>query len=570
MLEIGVGRADITCTVPGIGLMGWGLHEQKADGVAAPLFARAFVVRDPATGGKIALVCCDLWGITQSIRQAVLDALAAEHAQRGFGEANLMLVATHTHSAPGGYSHFVFYNASVPGFCAEVRDTIIAGVLKALIQADEGRVPGRVRWARGTVDGPVAFNRSPSAYNRNPEVEPVTWEDRGRATDRRMSLLRFEDATGRPLGLASFFAVHGTSVHSSWSLIHPDNKGCAATLVEAESGDPDFVAIFAQGAAGDVSPNFRWDRARKLMIGALDDDVASAEHNGALQARCALDLMEAAARGASLEGLDAAILYADFERMEVDPTFTGGREGRTSGAAVGLSMVMGTAEGWGPLFPWRRTVGALNTLAGAVRRVRGALSRLTGGRYDGWETHRNKAFFADTGRGPDATAFHLFSLANPPLPPWLDRGVWYFRTLTARGAIGEHPFTPTILPVQALRLGPVVIVGVQGEPTTVAGLRLEATALARLAPAGVTDVVVAGYANAYAGYTTTAEEYVAQCYEGGSTLFGQWSLAATQTVLDRLAADLLVPPDRRSVDRGPSPHRFDEEELRRRAFPLTS
>ena len=49
--------------------------------------------------------------------------------------------------------------------------------------------------------------------------------------------------------------------------------------------------------------------------------------------------------------------------------------------------------------------------------------------------------------------------------------------------------------------------------------------------AQATLLVVAGLSNAYAGYVTTAEEYDKQHYEGGSTHFGRWTLAAYATNL---------------------------------------
>lgn len=39
-------------------------------------------------------------------------------------------------------------------------------------------------------------------------------------------------------------------------------------------------------------------------------------------------------------------------------------------------------------------------------------------------------------------------------------------------------------------------------------------------------IVVAGLTNTYASYITTAEEYGAQRYEGGFTLYGQHTLDA--------------------------------------------
>ncbi len=51
-------------------------------------------------------------------------------------------------------------------------------------------------------------------------------------------------------------------------------------------------------------------------------------------------------------------------------------------------------------------------------------------------------------------------------------------------------------------------------------------------------VVLAGYANDYANYVTTREEYETQQYEGGSTLFGPWTEAGYRREFVRLARAL--------------------------------
>jgi neutral ceramidase len=50
--------------------------------------------------------------------------------------------------------------------------------------------------------------------------------------------------------------------------------------------------------------------------------------------------------------------------------------------------------------------------------------------------------------------------------------------------------------------------------------------------------VVAGYANGFAGYVTTPQEYQLQQYEGGHNLHGRWSLPAYQQVASQLASAL--------------------------------
>ena len=49
-----------------------------------------------------------------------------------------------------------------------------------------------------------------------------------------MQTLKFTDTTGKPIGIASWFAVHGTSMNNSNKLISSDNKGYAAIRFEED------------------------------------------------------------------------------------------------------------------------------------------------------------------------------------------------------------------------------------------------------------------------------------------------------------------------------------------------
>ena len=95
-----------------------------------------------------------------------------------------------------------------------------------------------------------------------------------------------------------------------------------------------------------------------------------------------------------------------------------------------------------------------------------------------------------------------------------------------------------MLPIQLFVIGTLVLPALPGEPTTVSGYRLEATLRKALPELPIRAMAVVGYANAYSGYITTYEEYQAQCYEGGSTLFGPWTFAGYQTRFVRLAKRL--------------------------------
>src|SRR5262249_52303641 len=118
------------------------------------------------------------------------------------------------------------------------------------------------------------------------------------------------------------------------------------------------------------------------------------------------------------------------------------------------------------------------------------------------------------------------------------------------GSQMPYPWSPEALPLQILTLGNLALVAPPCEVRTMAGRRVRHTVMAQLGPAGVTRVAIVGLANAYAGYMTTREEYAQQDYEGASTHFGPWQLAAVQQEMDKLAVALR---DNLSVAAGPTP-----------------
>ena len=104
------------------------------------------------------------------------------------------------------------------------------------------------------------INRSPYSYDQDPPAEKARYEYN---TDHALS--RIEEAdSGEPIGLISWFAVHGTSMNNQNQLISGDNKGLAMQLFEklmngnmTRPGQGRFVASFSQANAGDVSPTQR-------------------------------------------------------------------------------------------------------------------------------------------------------------------------------------------------------------------------------------------------------------------------------------------------------------------------
>jgi neutral ceramidase len=106
-----------------------------------------------------------------------------------------------------------------------------------------------------------------------------------------------------------------------------------------------------------------------------------------------------------------------------------------------------------------------------------------------------------------------------------------------------------------LRIGRLLVACVPAEVTTTAGARLTRWIKETARSAASSDgdehweVIVTGLANGYAGYVTTPEEYVAQRYEGASTLYGQNTLGAYAQCLCELTKDVIIHSEGSELER---------------------
>ena len=115
--------------------------------------------------------------------------------------------------------------------------------------------------------------------------------------------------------------------------------------------------------------------------------------------------------------------------------------------------------------------------------------------------------------------------------------------------LNQPAWVPHNMPIQIFKIGHLVIAGVPGEFTTMSGRRLK-TLLHDSFQNQAKQVVIAGLSNSYAGYVTTPEEYSQQNYEGGFTVFGQWTLPAYLQGFKQIASDMMFA---RESDSGPLP-----------------
>ena len=558
---VGAAKQDITTEIEGIGMVGWGIFGNTVKDVQSRLYARAFVIKDDQTNRKIALVTCDLAFITIGVRQHVLKKLADHPAKLNLTEQNVLLMANHTHSAPGGYSHYPFYNLTVSGYCPEVFHKIVDGIAAAVIHADENLKPGKIYFdtAEFAASDPIAFNRSVNAYNQNPDAVKYDFAHRHLAVDREMQLLRFDAHDGTPIGCLNWFAVHTTTVHNDKHSISSDNKGHAADLFEQwmlsgnQGGHQNFVAAFANGAAGDVSPNFKKHFGDNLWRGESRDDFENLKQHGSLQFEKARHIWQTGAKKAPLEvRVDALQAYVDFSNVEVDAIYTQNTANcKTGSAHIGIGFIGGTKEGPGTN---ALMVGILSVAEKIRQKINPSIDKKIQG---------NKISIIDS---VNHSALGIKEFHKIPILPKIDPYIRSLARCSSNKSFGNQPLTPDILPIQLVILGEIAIIAAPAEFTTVAGRRLKNTVQGILSNENIKRVVFAGYANAYSGYVTTFEEYQMQLYEGASTHFGQYTLPAYQTMFAWLATEAILNRFERSHFTKIRPYEFTDTELEKRTY----
>ena len=498
----GRGIADITGEVVDCGMLGYAKADQQAEGIHTRLRARAFVFADAPTNQRVLIVVTDLAMIFDSVHREVLRRLAGPYGQL-YTDENLLLTATHTHCGPGGYSHHRLYNSNTHGFHPLTFGAIVDGIVEAVDRAHADVAPATLVLSRGELRD-ASVNRAQVAFDLNPASDRQFFPD---AIDPQTTLLRIE-RDHRVVGAINWFATHGTSMTNRNRLISSDNKGYASLHWERHVEGVDyrgdtkgaFVAAFAQSNAGDMTPNLQHRPGR----GPTDDDLDNTRIIGERQYQAAARLV--AEPGVIMTGgVDARVTYVDLAAVTVSADLAGdGRPHRTGTAAGGAAAFAGSWE--------------------------------DGRGFKGFRPGANPVF--DT---VSRLAYRVMPRLRDAQSP---------KGIALLGVLGNLiPMIQSRVPVQLVRIGRLHLIAIPGEVTITAGLRLRRT-VADIVGADLHDVLVAGYSNAYIHYVTTPEEYDAQQYEGGSTLFGRWELPALQQTAARLAGAMR---DGRPVDRGRPP-----------------
>jgi neutral ceramidase len=492
-LRAGAARADITPPT-GYPMLGWGRGDARATGQHTRLFARAILLERGSR--RLALVAADLNMVAGGLVQQ-----AARMA--GFDPRDTIVSASHTHAGPTGYSNFLFKDS--------------------------------------------AFSTPAAPESGVSEPDPVLYA----FMVRRLALVLRRARSDLAAATAGWGQTRLVGVTANRSLeAHLANHGLRA---ERGAGRPDQDP---EGAIHTIDPNvdvLRVDRliaGRRVPLGAWSTFANHGTVNRATFAYYNADHHAAAAQvfeqavrrtGRVPRGLDVVNVYGNSDAGDVSAGLT--RFGPAVAEDVGRSEARAMLTAW-------RAAGRRLTRRPPLER------RWTRACFCGQDTPAGRladhAVFgaayltgSEEGRGPlfEATG-DIYEGRRLDAPSGVQG-----RKVEARSD-DDRTLEPTAVPLTAARIGDRLVVTAPGEVTAELGRRTRAAVLSA-AGAGVRRVVLAGYANEYASYFTTPEEYDAQHYEGGTTVYGP----ASGPFLTASLADLA-----RSLARGlpaPAPHPFD-------------
>lgn len=216
-LRVGAARVDVT---PSQGEL-----PNNSRGVLDRLYARAIVI--DSGGSSAALVTVDAGAIPTPIWQTVTSQIEKE---LGIPTVNVLLTATHTHSAGGQR------NQEYP-----------AKIVESVRLARQKLAPARIGYGTGF-----------SYINVNRQVlDPGTkrWSEgpnREGPSDKTVGVLTFESLAGEPIAVYYNYAVHAV-VAGQLDQVSADIPGAASNYIE-DSLDGQAVAVWSSGAAGDQNP----------------------------------------------------------------------------------------------------------------------------------------------------------------------------------------------------------------------------------------------------------------------------------------------------------------------------
>ncbi|MCX7006113.1 MAG: neutral/alkaline non-lysosomal ceramidase N-terminal domain-containing protein [Kiritimatiellaeota bacterium] len=256
VLRAGAAAADVSPKEFPLNMPG-GFSANMAEGVNDPLHARALVLDDGVTA--LGIVVVDNLGVA---REVCDEAKALAASRCALKPENVLVCATHTHSAPSSNS------TNGPAPAVAYRKVLVAGIAEALVRAHAALRPAAVGVAAQPLPEEV-FNRrwylkpgqmplnpfgKMDQVKMNPGTSPDVLDHPAGPTDPDVTILDVQEARGhKPLALLANYSLHyvGAMPHGK---VSADYYGEFARLMPSRvGGDTNFVAMMSNGTSGDIN-----------------------------------------------------------------------------------------------------------------------------------------------------------------------------------------------------------------------------------------------------------------------------------------------------------------------------
>ncbi|HEY6340320.1 MAG TPA: neutral/alkaline non-lysosomal ceramidase N-terminal domain-containing protein [Bryobacteraceae bacterium] len=195
------------------------------EGILDHLYSRAIVLESGTA--VAALISVDAGAIPEQLWQTVSRQIENDI---GIPSKNVLLTATHTHSAPQQQS---------PAYAQKIVEPVKL--------AKQRLTPARIGYGTG-----VSYIN----VNRN-IIDPKTrqwWEGPNYEgpSDKTVAVIKFESLTGEPIAVYYNYAMHAVAA-GQLDLVSADAPGTTSKYIE-DSFDDKIVALWSSGAAGDQNP----------------------------------------------------------------------------------------------------------------------------------------------------------------------------------------------------------------------------------------------------------------------------------------------------------------------------
>jgi hypothetical protein len=546
-LRIGASEKELT-PLPGYPLAGFGGEAKVGLGIWSHLYAHAVCLQDES-GDFFILVSCDLWTIPAGLADKACEIAASSEAYRKISRDRVIISATHTHASQGNYTSTRAYNilaAPGVGFDKSLFQAMAKRISEAIREAYDSRTDAILCLQTTQVKG-LTRNRSFEAFLENNEATTILnmngqlgdKADPKFGVNQKLSLLvafRRSDPLGAPIAVLPFFAMHQTVLGMHTPFYHADVFGVSylhiKNYLQNKYDSNNTVVAFFNGEEGDVSAN--WEKqnhknvesiglqlADNILIMLNDPTAASpTEVNGHVKIRFKQ-------------------IPLPYQPVSNDIAFCGfgdggGAAGTSKQPDIGYSAIGGSEDGYN----------GMHGFLGLFKEANPGICSWNGhGHKKGIRTillRRIPDDIAPEFDNPKEAAEFLMheyedykqehNIEEAEVAPLLAQEP-PAHIADMIGALWKPGF-PESTPIGIYELGLLCLVPLPGEFTTVSGLRIRKL-LNAILPSK--EVLFLGLSNEYLAYFATPEEYNAQHYEGGFTLYGEASVPYITSQLGKLA-----------------------------------